>query len=307
MTEASAASPAVDQVPQTPSVAIRQGFASREAAVVALLAAIAWLAIIAVSLDMGNGTGTMGLALWAFVGVWALMMTAMMLPSVAPVASLYVRAMPGTGGRRWWRLALFVGGYLLVWTTSALPAYLLLRIVDGLVAGESWGRWIAATVFVVGGLYQLTPLKQRCLVHCRSPLGLLLHYGSYRGRTRDLPRRAASRGVLPRLLLGADVAVRRVRRDEHRRDGGPCRSRADRESLPRGDRLSHVFGIACFVLTGADSSGPGSPRPHVDAGHDGLSAPALVPPLAGFEPPTLGLEGLQHLSAVLNSKFPHHP
>ena len=181
----------MDQVPQTPSVAIRQGFAYREAAVVALLAAIAWLAIIAVSLDMGNGTGTMGLALWAFVGVWALMMTAMMLPSVAPVASLYVRAMPGTGGRRWWRLALFVGGYLLVWTTSALPAYLLLRIVDGLVAGESWGRWIAATVFVVGGLYQLTPLKQRCLVHCRSPLGLLLHYGSYRGRTRDL--RAALR------------------------------------------------------------------------------------------------------------------
>ena len=36
------------------------------------------------------------------------------------------------------------------------------------------------------GLYQLSRLKDRCLAHCRSPLGLLLHYGSYRGRFRDL-------------------------------------------------------------------------------------------------------------------------
>jgi len=37
-------------------------------------------------------TGTMGLSLPAFVGMWALMMTAMMLPSVAPVASMYQRS-----------------------------------------------------------------------------------------------------------------------------------------------------------------------------------------------------------------------
>jgi predicted metal-binding membrane protein len=45
---------------------------------------------------------------------------------------------------------------------------------------------MAVAVFAVCGIYQLSPLKDRCLAHCRSPLGLLLHYGSYRGRSRDL-------------------------------------------------------------------------------------------------------------------------
>jgi predicted metal-binding membrane protein len=35
-------------------------------------------------------------------------------------------------------------------------------------------------------VYQLSRLKDRCLAHCRSPIALLLHYGSYRGRLRDL-------------------------------------------------------------------------------------------------------------------------
>jgi predicted metal-binding membrane protein len=45
---------------------------------------------------------------------------------------------------------------------------------------------MAMAVFAVCGIYQLSSLKDRCLAHCRSPLGLLLHYGSYRGRLRDL-------------------------------------------------------------------------------------------------------------------------
>jgi predicted metal-binding membrane protein len=41
-------------------------------------------------------------------------------------------------------------------------------------------------VFASCGVYQLTPLKSRCLKHCRSPLSLLLHYGAYRGALRDV-------------------------------------------------------------------------------------------------------------------------
>jgi predicted metal-binding membrane protein len=33
---------------------------------------------------------------------------------------------------------------------------------------------------------QFTPLKARCLRHCRSPLGFLLHLGNFRGRLRDV-------------------------------------------------------------------------------------------------------------------------
>jgi predicted metal-binding membrane protein len=35
-------------------------------------------------------------------------------------------------------------------------------------------------------MYQLSPLKDRCLAHCRSPLAQLLPNGSERGRFRDL-------------------------------------------------------------------------------------------------------------------------
>jgi predicted metal-binding membrane protein len=50
----------------------------------------------------------------------------------------------------------------------------------------AWATAIAVAVFAACGVYQLTPLKTRCLEHCRSPLSLLLHYGSYRGRLRDV-------------------------------------------------------------------------------------------------------------------------
>jgi predicted metal-binding membrane protein len=46
--------------------------------------------------------------------------------------------------------------------------------------------WSAAIALAVAGVYQFTPLKARCLRHCRSPLGFLLHFGNYAGRLRDV-------------------------------------------------------------------------------------------------------------------------
>ena len=53
--------------------------------------ALAWAGVIAFARRMGNGVGTMGMPLVEFMGIWSLMMTAMMLPAVAPVASLVMR------------------------------------------------------------------------------------------------------------------------------------------------------------------------------------------------------------------------
>ena len=155
-----------------------------QAAVLLLLAAVAWLATVGRAATMQGMTGTMGLGLAAFVGMWALMMAAMMLPSVAPVASMYQRSV-----RSWraLRLAGFTGGYLLAWAGAGIPAFLLTALVARLV-GEHPARATAAAVavFATCGVYQLTPLKSRCLRHCRSPLSLLLHYGAYRGWLRDV-------------------------------------------------------------------------------------------------------------------------
>ena len=146
------------------------------------VAALAWGALVVVVRHMGNGVGTMDLSLAEFVGMWALMMVAMMLPAVAPVASLYARTIPI---RQPGRGISFVAGYLLVWTAIALPAYFVLRRLDD-IGSDTTVRVMAAVVLAAAGVYQLTPVKTMCLRHCRSPLGQLLRYGNVGGRFKDL-------------------------------------------------------------------------------------------------------------------------
>ena len=162
----------------------RAGLAIREVAFLLILAAGAWAATIALTREMAGMTGTMGLGLALFVPVWTLMMAAMMLPSVTPTASLYAKTFRDNRAVRTTGL---VVGYLAVWAAAGVPAYGLARLAGWLTGKHpSAAHIMAVAVFAVCGLYQLTGLKDRCLTHCRSPLGLLLHYGSYQGRSRDL-------------------------------------------------------------------------------------------------------------------------
>jgi predicted metal-binding membrane protein len=155
-----------------------------QAAILLLAAAVAWLVAAGRAGSMAGMTGTMGLGLPRFVGMWTLMMAAMMLPSVAPVASMYQRSIRS---HRALRLAGFTGGYLLAWAGAGVPAFLLTALVAQLVNDHpAWATVVAVAVFASCGVYQLTPLKSRCLKHCRSPLSLLLHYGAYRGALRDV-------------------------------------------------------------------------------------------------------------------------
>jgi len=160
------------------------GAASREAALLLIAAAGAWAATVALARGMAGMTGTMGLGLAVFVPVWTLMMAAMMLPSVTPTAALYAKTVRGNRAAR---IAGLAGGYLGAWALAGLPAYGLAWLA-GWLAGAHPGaaHVLAVGVFAGCGVYQLSSLKDRCLAHCRSPLALLLHYGSYRGRFRDV-------------------------------------------------------------------------------------------------------------------------
>ena len=154
------------------------------ASLLLVAAAGAWVGVVLVARHMGSMPGTMGLGAGSFAAVWALMMAAMMLPSVAPFASLYSRTFTGDRGSR---LGAFASGYLIVWTMAALPAYGLAWLADRLAGGHPTAATVlAVAIFAACGAYQLTPLKDRCLARCRSPLGFLLKLGAYRGRTRDL-------------------------------------------------------------------------------------------------------------------------
>jgi predicted metal-binding membrane protein len=168
-------------VPAGPAL---QWLGRTESAVLLLLAAAAWAATVVIARGMAGMNGTMGLGFVVFVAVWTLMMAAMMLPSVTPLASLYARSI---GSSRTARLAGMVIGYLLVWAAAGVPAYLLAALTSWLDSHhQAVAHGLAVAIFASCGIYQLTGLKDRCLAHCRSPFGLLLRYGSFRGRTRDL-------------------------------------------------------------------------------------------------------------------------
>jgi predicted metal-binding membrane protein len=140
--------------------------------------------VVLLARDMGSMPGTMGLDAGSFVAVWVLMMAAMMLPAVAPFASLYSRTFTDGRGAR---LGAFASGYLIVWTMAALPAYGLAWLAGRLAGGHPAAATVlAVAIFAACGAYQLTPVKDRCLARCRSPLGLMLKLGAYRGRTRVL-------------------------------------------------------------------------------------------------------------------------
>jgi predicted metal-binding membrane protein len=149
-----------------------------------VIAGLAWLAVIAIARGMMAMGGTMGLGLLAFVPVWTLMMAAMMLPSVAPVAILYERSITGN---RIPRLAMFAASYIVVWGLAGLPAFAIAAALSSVSMDHPQiTRYIAAGIFLVLGLYQVSPLKDKCLSHCRSPFSSLMHYASFHGPLRDL-------------------------------------------------------------------------------------------------------------------------
>jgi predicted metal-binding membrane protein len=149
-------------------------------------AAVAWVGTVVWvrHRDMGAMPGTMGMNVVAFTAMWAVMMAAIMLPSVAPFVTTYSRTI--TQQRRV-RLTALTAGYLAVWTAVGVVFYLIAagfgRLADHAATGA---RVVAVASFALVGVYQLTPLKFRCLDHCRSPLGHLLHYLGFTGRWRDL-------------------------------------------------------------------------------------------------------------------------
>ena len=154
-----------------------------------MLAALAWAVTVIQAKGMGVGPGTMGLTLAAFLALWVVMMTAMMFPSVAPMVIVWIRSVSARPTRvaRVTGVVEFLCGYMVAWAAFGLLAYIVLIGAEHLVdASPTTAKWVGAGVFLLAGIYQLTPLKGACLRHCRSPIGSLFHYASFKGPARDL-------------------------------------------------------------------------------------------------------------------------
>lgn len=127
----------------------------------------------------GNGHATMPLTI--FLAGWVVMMAAMMLPAVIPVVMMVAR-WSRSQGQPQYRLAAFVAGYLLVWGMAGLGYYLLTEAFARWVPSSGTGVRIAASVLLLAGVYQFSPLKNRCLNACRSPLSFLMTHGGRMAR-----------------------------------------------------------------------------------------------------------------------------
>ncbi len=172
---------------QAARLVARRAPARLERAQIGLLGALLALALVAWlitddrmgGMDAGPGMALGGLGF--YVVVWVVMMAAMMFPAVAPTVLMYDRLRAGHHARGKGAgveaTALFVAGYLLVWTVAGVAAYgafELVRAIDpAFLAWDSAGRYLAGGVIVAAAVYQLTPLKQACLVKCRSPMMFL--------------------------------------------------------------------------------------------------------------------------------------
>ncbi len=140
------------------------------------VAAVAWWWTVDQMQGMDGGPWTdLGAFGW-FIGVWVVMMAAMMFPSVAPTVALYARMSRQHNSRL--VPLVFTSGYLLTWAAVGVLAFALIEAINAIdgdvLAWDSAGRWIAGGTLLVAALYELTPLKDVCLGKCRSPLGFLL-------------------------------------------------------------------------------------------------------------------------------------
>jgi predicted metal-binding membrane protein len=227
-------------------------------------------------MDAGPGTELGGVG-W-YLGIWVTMMAAMMLPSVAPMVLVFSRvnrerARRGSAGATptW----VFVAGYLIAWTVYGLLAYGLYRVAKNaapdFLGWNRGGRYVAGGALIFAGLYELTPLKEVCLRHCRGPLHFVL--GGWRDGQAGAVRMGVEHGLycvgccwglmvalfalgvmslIWMAVIAAVIFVQKV--------------------LPAGDRLAPLFAAAFVALGVWVAVSPGTvPGLHVP----GHGAPAM--------------------------------
>jgi predicted metal-binding membrane protein len=149
------------------------------------LAVAAWLALwmwgaspYARYLHHDGDIGPLAAQASLFATGWVLMIVAMMLPSSVPLVMTF-----GALVRRRRRPAALVGllvaGYLAVWIAFGLAAWVFDRGIHAAVDALPWlaarPELILGATLLGAGLWQFSPLRDRCLDECRSPMGFVMN------------------------------------------------------------------------------------------------------------------------------------
>lgn len=147
-----------------------------------ILSAAAWAILVwqADIVTTASMRPTMGMTASLFLAIWIVMMVAMMFPTAAPMIALFgaVQAERLSRGEAYVATSMFVGAYVLVWSTAGVVAFVAAIAAEWLAS--AWGlsaetaARIGGGLLIAAGLYQITPLKLACLSHCRGPISFIM-------------------------------------------------------------------------------------------------------------------------------------
>jgi len=123
-----------------------------------------------------------------FTAIWTAGMAAMMFPAIVPMVILYNRLITNklsqsstliTAGKfsHTFKMILFVGMYLIIWALTGIalllgwsvPMNSVVKLLENNQVGVIFG-----TILIISGIYQFTPLKNKCIGYCESPLSFFM-------------------------------------------------------------------------------------------------------------------------------------
>ena len=206
----------------------------------------------------GGAMGMMMPAQWSreYAGVmflmWWVMMIAMMLPSATPMVLLFamVNRKQKEKGNAYVPTVLFASAYLAVWAWFSVVAVALqwgleaTALLSPMLVSTS--AFLGGGLLLAAGIYQLTPIKQACLKHCRSPLQFMMSH--WRSGRRGAFRMGVEHGaycvgccwfLMGLLFFGGVMNLYWI--------GGLAVFVLLEKTIPAGHWIGYVVGIALIV------------------------------------------------------------
>ena len=123
--------------------------------------------------------------------MWFVMMVAMMTPSVAPLILIFamVNRQKKQQQNPFVPTGYLLYGYFLIWAGFSLLATLLQWLLQNISLlnpeMETTNKILGSFILIAAGIFQFTPLKQRCLNYCRTPVDFI-HRNWKEGKTGAL-------------------------------------------------------------------------------------------------------------------------
>lgn len=124
-----------------------------------------------------------------FIASWTVGMAAMMFPAIIPMVVLYDKlitnnkqsdvpaVMIQTTFTRTFNVILFIGMYLIIWALTGLALLLGWSVAMNFFMSDHSSSNVSivfGSILIISGIYQFTPLKNKCIGYCESPLSFFM-------------------------------------------------------------------------------------------------------------------------------------